>query len=215
MSNYQTPPSVDQLQNFDPNLPSSTEAIKWNLYDTLAYAQAGQQSLTFFQSPVGQNGKTYADTNMQAAGALPNPQRFLVTGIELYFFPGDAVAAIGASAANNYIKDVNLFWNSPAWLQFFIASKPYLNESPLLKFPPPNGLAGWAALSDTTTAGAGQASSISYATACGDCFDMNPPILLTTNTNFNINLNWPALVPLALAGTVKCNLSGLLYRKSQ
>jgi hypothetical protein len=212
---YQTPPSIQQLANFDPNLQAQTEAVKWNFYDTSAYAQAGQQSLTFFQSPVGQNGKTYADTNMLSAGALPNPQQFLVTGIELYFRPGDAISSYGAGAANNYAIDTEKFWNSPAWLTFQIASKAYLNESPLIKFPPPQGLSGWAALSDTSTAEAAQASSISYATACGECFEMNPPILLTTNTNFSITLNWPALVTLALAGTVKCNLSGLLYRASQ
>jgi hypothetical protein len=214
--NYSTPPSISQLSNFDPNLAAQTEAVKWNFYDTLSYAAAGQQSLTFFQSPVGQNGRTYADTNMQAAGAMPNPQQFLVTGIEIYFFPGSSVspAPLAAPAANAFISDVNAFWNSPAWLQFFIGSKAYLNESPLLKFPPPNGLNGWAAITDTDAAGAKQ-TQISYATACGECFDMNPPVLLTTNTNFNINLNWPALVTLSAAASVKVNLSGLLYRSSQ
>jgi hypothetical protein len=212
---YQTPPGIHQLANFDPNLQAQTEAVKWNLYDTLAYATTGQQSLTFFQSPVGQNGKTLADTNMQAGGALPNPQQFLVTGIEIYFRPGTAVSTLGAPAVNEYAIDNEKFWMSPSWLTFLIGSKAYLNESPLIKFPPPNGLVGWAAMSDTTTAGAGQNNVISYATAAGECFEMNPPVLLTTNTNFNISLNWPALVTLTTAATVKVNLSGLLYRASQ
>jgi hypothetical protein len=215
MNAYNTPPTIQQLENFDPNLMAQTEAVKWNIYDTLAYATTGQQSLTFFQSPVGQNGKTYADTNMLAGGALPNPQQFLVTGIEIYFRPGTAVSTVGAPAVNEYVIDTEKFWNAPAWLAFQIASKNYLNESPLLKFPPPNGLAGWAAMSDSTTAGAGQNGVISYATACGECFEMNPPILLTTNTNFSITLNWPALITLTTAATVKVNLSGLLYRASQ
>lgn len=212
--NYQTPPSINQLANFDPNLQAQTEAVKWNLYDTLTYATTGQQSLTYFQSPVGQNGKTLADTNMQAAGALPNPQQFLVTGIEIYFRPGTAVSTVGVPAVNEYAIDTEKFWLSPSWLTFLIGSKAYLNESPLLKFPPPNGLAGWAAIAGSTTADTNQ-TQVSYATAAGECFEMNPPVLLTTNTNFNISLNWPALITLTTAATVKVNLSGLLYRASQ
>jgi hypothetical protein len=213
---YTTPPNIQDLKNFDPNLQAQTEAIKWNLYDTLPYAQSGQQQLMFFQSPVGQNGRTYADTNMQAAGTLPNPQQFLVTGIELYFFPGQVPSpAVGAPATDEFTNDTYKFWTAPAWLQFFIASKPYLQESPLLKFPPPNGLSGWAAIADTTTPAVAQQTKSTYATACGECFEMNPPVLLTTSTNFNINLNWPTLQSLSAAGVVKCNLSGLLYRASQ
>lgn len=215
MSTNQAIPSLAQLAQYNVNRPDAIEALQWNLYDTLTCAAAGQTQLQFFQTPKGQNGKTFADTNMTIAGALPAPQSFLVQTIELYFVPGDAIAAIGASAANGFIKDTFSFYTGKAWLEFYIGSKAYLDESPLMKFPPRCGLGGFAALSDTTTAGAGQSSSIGYAQASGPVFELNPPILLVPNQNFNITLNWPVAIALTVAGSCLCNMSGILYRNSQ
>jgi hypothetical protein len=100
-------------------------------------------------------------------------------------------------------------------LELFIGSKAYLDESPLLKFPPANGLSGFAALSDTTTAGASQGTSVTYASAGGMPYELNPPILLVPTQNFKVTLNWPTVQTLTANANVVVNLSGVLYRNSQ
>ena len=49
------------------------------LYDTASIAQAAAMTpIAFFQVPVGTNGKTKAQTNMQSAGALANNDGFTI-----------------------------------------------------------------------------------------------------------------------------------------
>jgi len=208
-------PTLAQLSQFDVNRPDQQEAVAASLYDSVAYAQAGQTQLQFFQIPKGQLSKTNADTNMTVAGMLPAPQSFLIQTVELYFFAGAVITATGATATGNYTNDVHLFYKSLAFLDLTIGSKSYLTEAPLQKFPPRCGLTGWAALSDSTTAGANQRTVINYAANAGPVYEMNPPILLTPTQNFNLSLNWPAAVALSVAGTVFAQFSGVLYRNSQ
>lgn len=210
-------PSLGALQQYNVNRPNAIEVIRSSLYDTLAYAQAGQTQLKFFQTPQGQGGKTLADTNMQAAGALASPQSFLVQTIELFFYPNASIvpAVTGGTTAPAYVNDTSKFYRYGGWLDFFIGSKSYLDEAPLQKFPPRNGLSGFAALSDATTAGSTQLTSVTYASAAGPVYEINPPILLTPTQNFNVSLNWPTAIALSAAATVICTMSGYLYRNSQ
>ena len=71
-------PTLDQLQQYNVNRAGSIEAVRASLYDFQTYAAAGQTSLTFFQVPQGQSGKTKADTNMEAAWRLAAPKRYLI-----------------------------------------------------------------------------------------------------------------------------------------
>ena len=215
MQGFNQIPSLTDLQQYNVNRADAVEAVYGNLYDTLTTAALGQTQLQFFQTPKGQNGKTLADTNMTVAGQLPAPQSFLVMSIELYFVPGDAVSIHGAAAANAYVQDVLSFYTGKAWLELFIGSKAYVDESPLMKFPPRCGLGGFAALSDATTPAAAGATQIGYAQASGPIYELNPPILLVPNQNFNVTLNWPVAIPLTVAGAVTVNMSGILYRNSQ
>lgn len=208
-------PSLSELAQYNVNRPDQVEALKWSLYDTLAYAAAGQSQLQFFQVPKGQSGKTFAQTNMTAAGLLPAPQSFLIQTIELFFFPGEVISTYGPAAASSFVNDTYKFFSQPAWLELYIGSKAYLDEAPLLKFPPKNGLSGFSALSDTTTAAASGQSQIGYASGGGQVYELNPPILLVPTQNFNVTLNWPALVTVTNAASVVCNLGGILYRNSQ
>jgi hypothetical protein len=216
MSGQTAIPTLTELAQYNPNRPDQVEGLKWSLYDSLTYATTGQSQLTFFQQPQGGTAnKTLANTDMTAAGALPAPQSFLITGIQLFFFPGDLISTYGAGAASAFINDTYKFWTQPAWLELFIGSKPYLDEAPLLKFPPANGMSGFAGISDSTTAGAAQQSQIGYASAGGMPYEVNPPVLLVATQNFKVTLNWPALVTITAAATVYCNLTGFLYRNSQ
>ena len=85
-------PNRQQLDAYNVNR-EGWEGVTNTLYDSIAYAAAGQTQLTFFALPVGQGTglgggtKTLSDTNMTIAGSLPANQEFLVQSIELMFNP--------------------------------------------------------------------------------------------------------------------------------
>ena len=81
-------PTLQDLKQFAVTKPGQIEATAQSLYDFQTYAAAGQTSLQFFQTPKGQGGKTAADTNLEQAGQLPAGKNFLVTSIEVKFYPG-------------------------------------------------------------------------------------------------------------------------------
>lgn len=195
---------------------SAKEAIRSSLYDFQTYALAGQALLTFFQVPVGQAGKTKADTNMEAAGSLPSPKQFLVETIECYFFPGVPIDTI-ASTATNTAKQADDTYQvaQSGFLDFFIGSKSYLTEAPIGRFPPSTGLK-----LETSLAGTFAAPNMvksEYAAMTGLLYRVQPEILLEPTQNFNVSLNWPAAVPLpsGVNGRIGIVMRGLLYRNSQ
>ncbi len=210
-------PTLDQLAQYNVNRPDQIEAVRSSLYDSLAYAQAGQTQLQFFQTPKGQGGKTLADTNMTTAGSLASPQSFLIETIELQFYPGvvpSTESAANTPVVSNFVNDVWKFYKPGAWLELFIGSKAYLDEAPLLKFPPRGGLGGFAATSDAASTG-NTSTLIAYASAGGPVYELDPPILLVPTQNFVVTLNWPTAVSVSTAATVVCNMGGVLYRNSQ
>lgn len=209
-------PTPAEMASYRVNRAGQEEGIRQSLYDFTDYAAAGQQTLTFFQTPEGQSGKTKADTNMTSAGQLPDPQKFLVESIEVLFFPGTNPAVYGAGAAANHINDAYVVSKS-GWLQLFIMSKPYLEEAPIGRFPAKTRLHVEAAVSDASTAAANQQSRIAYASFAGRPYQMNPPIVLTKNQNFKVTLNWPAAValPSGVNGRIGIVLDGVLFRASQ
>ncbi len=149
---------------------------------------------------------------MEAAGSLPAPKSFLVQTIELYAFPGSGVSADSTTiAAAKNLQDMYAFAKG-GWLEFYIGSKAYLDEAPLLKFPPRSGLTGMAFAGDTT---ANTGTRIDYASMGGPVYEMNPPILLVPTQNFKVTLNWSAAITLNANLPILCNLGGILYRNSQ
>lgn len=210
-------PSLAELQQYNVNRPNQVEAIRASLYDSVAYAQAGQTQLQFYQTPKGQSGKTFADTNMTIAGSLASPQSFLLDSIELYFYPGinpGNLSAASTPIAPNFANDTYLFYKKGGWLELFIGSKAYLDEAPLQKFPPRCGLSGFSSSSDAASTST-VSTLVNYATGAGPIYEVDPPILLVPTQNFIITLNWPAAVAISAAGTVLCSMGGILYRNSQ
>lgn len=206
-------PSLQELSKYNVNRPDQIEVVRSSLYDFQAYAQAGQTQLQFFQVPQGQNGKTLADTNMTAAGALPAPQSFLIQTIEIYFFPLNAISAEGAAVACENWNDVYDVAKS-GWLELYIGSKAYLDEAPLLKFPPRCGLTGVAAVSQAGEV-ADSSIRVDYASFGGPTYELVPNILLVPTQNFKVTLNWPAAVPISIASRIGIQMGGVLYRNSQ
>ena len=214
-------PNIADLNQYSVNRSGQAEGIRQCIYDFQAYAAVGQTSLTFFQVPVGQSGKTYADTNMSTPGVLPSPQKFLIQSIELHFFPGVLNSPVEDTAtpfpSSQFVNDVAAISNN-GFLELNIGSKNYLREAPLGVFPPKAHLVGNAAMA-TSIAGSTAASfnMTSFATLGGRPYFTEPPLLLEPTQNFNVTLNWPTAValPSGIAGRIGIKLDGILYRLSQ
>lgn len=206
-------PTTAMLRKYAVNVAGAVEAVRQSLYDITTYASAGQTSLIFFQVPQGQSGKTQADTNMETAGSLPSPKRFLLQSIEILLFPGAAVSQTGA-ALTEFQNDVYDVAKS-GYLKLFIGSKDYLVEAPLQRFPPKTRLGGWAGASDTTTAAASRLTTSLYATFAGRPYRVDPEITLEPTQNFSVSLNWPTAVGISADARIGVVLDGILFRNAQ
>lgn len=212
--NLNSVPSVADLQKYAVNRGGEYEVIGSALYDYTTYAAAGQTELNFFQTPQGQGSKTLADTNMESAGSLPNPKNFIVTALEINFWPGVLPAVYGAQAVAAGLNDV---WNfaKSGYLEFYIGSKNYIQEGPMQVFPSMNGLVVQAAVADATTAGAAMQSRIAYGNLGGKPYVLASPVALVSNQNFRVSMKWPVAVAISADARVGVRLRGFLYRLSQ
>jgi len=216
-------PDFAELQDYSVNRSGEYEVTRQSLYDFQTYAALGQSSLTFFLNPQGQGGRTLDDTNMEAAGTLPNPKNFVVQSIEIHLFPADAPVSIANPATDlatitNFSNDVEAVGESGV-LDFFIGSKSYLTEAPLVRFPPKTRLHtefGFG-LSSGASAATGSTAQVSgdYAAFCGRPYNVNPWIMLAPQQNFKVTLSWATPVAVSADARIGVVLDGLLYRLSQ
>ncbi len=222
-------PSYSDLAAYNVNR-DGWEAIRQSLYDSASYVAAGQPQLNYFSTPVGQGvgfgggTKTLSDTNMTLAGQMPANQEFLIQSLELAFLPStptpaagaDMPAVFGAAAVAAQINDAYIFSRSGN-LNLVIGSKSYLQEAPLLRFPPKAFFEVHGAASNATTAAAALASMVAYGSARGRPYMLQPANLrLVSNQNFGVSLNWPeGLQVIANPARVFVILDGVLYRRSQ
>jgi hypothetical protein len=223
------PVSGAQLQNHRVTVPNTADAIWYPLYDSVAYAAAGQLNLTFFSVPIGQGttsapgatgAKTEADTNLTNAGLLPKGNRFYCMGIEFKFVPGNTPGkrgdgAVAATSPGRNWNDVNAV-AAGGWARFRIQNRDYVLDGPVGLFPPQDRLAGASALADTTTAAAAGLVQIDYAATAGAPYQI-VPTYIEDNQFFGVSLFWPALValPSGVAGRIWCRLLGQLIRDAQ
>lgn len=219
-------PDLEALRKYEVNRRGAQEVIRQTLYDFQTYAAAGQSTLSFFQVPAGQSGKTLEDTNVELAGSLPSPKRLLVESIEIYFFPGVDPHAVGSSAnttvaEEQFANDVYTVAKN-GFLRFFIGSKDYLVEGPLNRFPSKTCLktdfAAAVHFSQTTAADAQRNIQSNYAVMYGRPYRLQPPILIPPTQNFRVTLEWPngvQALPSGVDGRIGVVMDGLLYRLSQ
>lgn len=210
-------PNLAELQTYAVNRKGQYEGIRQTLYDYQTYDAAGHTSLSFFQVPLGQGGKTVADTNVEVAGTLPQPKHFLVESIEIKFYPGVLPVTFEGTtvAESEFSNDVYTFSKSGS-LDYFIGSKTYLQEAPMDRFPPKTKVEAHFASSQAGEVAVSQIQ-MDIAYMCGRPYFVNPATLLIPTQNFRVNLLWPAVVALpsgedARVGVV---LDGILYRQSQ
>lgn len=230
-------PTLAQLSRYKVNRQGA-EGIRQSLFDHLLYPAAGQNQLNFFATPQGQglatalgavvgSTKTIGDTNMDNAGMLPAGKSFLITSIEVPFYAGlsaaastftpavpSVFAAAAAAAVAAQVNDVASFYLSGS-LKLFIGSKTYLEEAPLLRFPPKTQLTLDAAVA-SNSATVGEVAAVSTKIS-GRPYMVEPPIYLENNQNFVVQINWPAAVatPSGFNARVGVVLDGYLYRNSQ
>jgi hypothetical protein len=208
------PPAMPALAGYAVNREGQNEVIWQPTYDFQTYPVGGATQFTFFQTTVGTGGSTLANTNMRASGQFPSPQEFLCTGIQVFFNPGEAIsrAAVAEATIATNFNDVNDVMNGDAWLEFFIGSKPYLDDSPLAKFTQQFKLNGLAAIAGTFTAAT--TKFFEYAVHCGKYYAITP-VKIPRNQNFNVTLNFPTAIPAVTEGKIGVILDGFLYRLSQ
>jgi len=208
------PPSLQALKTYNVNRPGQVEVIWQPTYDFQVYPAAGITQLTFFQTTVGTAGSTLATTNMEASGQFPRPKEFLVTGIQVFFEPGGAVAQAQVSdgiAQENW-NDVSDVMNGAAFLRFFIGSKDYLVDAPLSKFTQQFRLGGVANI--TGNGSVATTTFIDYAVHSGKYYSITPT-KLPSNQNFNVSLNFPVVIATETDGNIGVLLDGFQYRLSQ
>ncbi len=212
------PPS-SELQHYNVNRPGQEEVIRQSLYDFQAWGAsgAGVTQYSFFQVPVGQSSKTKADTNMTNAGMLPNPQKFLVQSLEVFFFPGGEIARILSAATDidTWSDDIEAFYHGVAYLELTIGTKPYLTEAPMVRFPPKTRIKGNFAVAETAAATNGHYFDMSSAE--GRPYFLTPPLLIPPTQNFQVTINFPTALTLPSATDARLGIvmDGLLYRSSQ
>jgi hypothetical protein len=90
---------------------SGEEEIDYILFDLVASAHSGSETLTFFNH--NRSTSTLAVTNLELAGQLPATQRFLIKSIQLLVdvnaAAGDSADELDAAAAELFINNKSMF----------------------------------------------------------------------------------------------------------
>lgn len=197
------------------------EVVKWELFDTKAYAAAGVATLRFFLNPTAGP----INSNMSTSGMLPNPQKFDAYGIAVEIFPDyDQVRATGIeedwAAEKKKIRE-------GAWLQLNVGVKPYLIQ-PLVRIPEGLGGAGLTAGADETT---GAVNEMLLTHGMQDIKHFYPlfvrlkgedvPIEIPSQQSFYVDIFWPTIIAINATGRtglhvlVRVYLIGHMFREVQ
>lgn len=195
------------------------------LFDSAAYASAGQNQIVMFTSPLGQGtttapsatgSKTLADTNMTAAGQLTKGNEFFMIGQELMLFPGETIEQnLGAGATvNGFINDTYIIGKSGVLTLQIGSNRNYIQDGPLMIFPPAVRLAVASGIGGTSTAGTQSVLTADYAAWSGEPYAITP-VYIEATQGFQETLQWPALVTVQVTARLFSRLRGYLIRNAQ
>jgi len=204
---------------------STQDVVYWPLFDSASWASAGQTLLSFFTSPAGQGtttapgasgAKTLADTNMYAAGQLTKGNEFFMTGQEFQFFPGEnPESKQGPSPLSGFVNDTYLAMVSGVATLQVGSNRVYIQDGPLMEFPPSVRLFVAAAVGGAVeTAGTQSLAEIAYASAMGEPYDITPVYIQETQ-GFQEFIQWPAAVTLTATARIFSRMRGYLVRNAQ
>lgn len=229
--------SPDYLLAHRVGIPGQKDVI-WNpLYDFQAYPSGGfsGNQTTFFSNQQGQGissapgvgtnvSKTQFDTNLQAPNTLTLGNEFYAIGSETLFYPGVTNATATPfgllPGRSNVPTNIGLFVND-VWEvgnQGFKALKIgtdryYIQDGPLMMFPPVTRLAVATAVSGNAATNTG--GEVSYAAWSGEPYTV-VPIYIQTNQLFTVFYYFPVQIalPSGQIGRLGERLRGYLIRQA-
>lgn len=203
---------------------AAQDVIYAPLFDSAAYGTAGQNQLVMFTSPLGQGtttapgatgSKTLADTNMTAAGQLTKGNEFYMTGQELMLFPGENPETVGGNnVINSFLNDTYNVGKSGVLTLQIGSNRAYIQDGPLLIFPPSARLAVQAAIGGVNTASTQSISEALYASWAGEPYAITP-VYIEATQGFQETLQWPASVTITATARLFSRLRGYLIRNAQ
>ncbi len=212
------PFSLNKMKRFDVNRAGAVEALWAPLYDFQTYPAAGVNELIFFQVPQGQGGKTRDDTNIEIAGSLPAPKEFLITSVQVSFYPAADPGRTGTIASGSVATNWNDVYglSQSGHVRLFIGSKEYVVDAPIGKFPARWWIRGGHSVAVATTqTTTDNGSIIDYAQFGGPIYEIVPYRLIPTQ-NFSVTLKFDNGVRAITADSrIGVILGGFLYRLSQ
>lgn len=215
----------DELNSHRAVIGNKQDVIYAPLFDSVNYAAAGQLNLSFFTVPIGQGTttapgatgtKTLADTNMNQAGVLAKGNEFYMTGQEFMLYPGldPGRGVIAFALIGDYVNDVLDVGKSGVLTLQVGSNRQFIQDGPLMLFPPMARLAVASAIGLTNTAATNSASEVTYAVWAGEPYAITP-IYIEATQGFQETVQWPALVTISATARLFSRLRGYLIRDAQ
>lgn len=229
--------SPDYLLAHRVGIPGQKDVIWQPLYDFQAYPSGGfnGNQTSFFSNQQGQGtssapgvgtnvSKTQFDTNIQAPNQLTLGNEFYAIGTETLFYPGvnnvtnapfgilpgrsDVPTSIGL-----FVNDVWEVGNQGFKSLKIGTDRFYVQDGPLMMFPPVSRLAIAAAVSGNAATNAG--GEIAYAAWSGESYSL-VPIYIQTNQLFTVFIYFPVQIalPSGQIGRLGERLRGYLIRQA-
>jgi hypothetical protein len=206
---------------------AAQDVIYAPLYDSASYASAGQTQIVFFTAPIGSGTtsspgatgtKLITDTNMTAAGQLTKGNEFFMVGQELILFPGEVPETAGLAQApsvtSGFLNDTYNIGKSGVLTLQIGSNRAYIQDGPLLLFPPTARLAVAAALSGGGGTGTQTNAEVIYASWTGEPYAITP-VYIEATQGFQEVVQWPAVVSATATARLFSRLRGYLVRNAQ
>ena len=174
-----------------------SEALAWQIYDTVAYLDGVTTNQTFFTTARANRFLSNLNGN-----GFPTPQYF-----EAYFWGLDILYPPGAAAWTDVWGLLNGLGagGAPVW-SFTLANKE-MGPFPLRGLSSMGGITGY---------GEAAAAPIQYANngTLASTFASDGAVVIPPNQTFEINLRWPAPIPVTPAAVeLQVWVAGVLHRR--
>lgn len=191
------------------------DPLRQPLYDRVVSADpiAAGTVMQFFQTPIGQAGKTLLDTNLRLAGQIPAGHVFECWSPRAVIAPAD-ITQVGILAAQNAASDVHRVIHG-GFVDFGVVSSRKL-QCPLFFLPAGAGVSGFAAMASIGGAGANTGNVL--AATNGEPNNTAPmtlapfPIVIPPTQTFTFEVTFPVAVDLVAAINIWIVLDGILHR---
>ncbi len=139
-------------------------------------------------------------------------------GQELMLFPGQTieqgVSTSATTALNNFIQDTYTIGKSGFLTLQIGSNRNYIQDGPLIVFPPAVRLAVAAANAISATAAATSFLNTAYASWTGEPYAITP-VYIEATQGFQETLQWPAAVVVNATARLFSRLRGYLIRNAQ